>query len=103
MADIIPSYEVMNQHGWSRVLHQNQLLLIVSEVSIPLCMGSCHTWDRCNSPTPCKTTSVRGDEKRTPQEKDGKAMTQRPTSKASLGWKNGEVAAYTMDVYWSIH
>ena len=69
----IPSYEVTNQHGQSPVLHQNQLLLITSEVGIPLCMGRHHTQDRCISPTPCKTTSVRGDEKRTPQEKDGKA------------------------------
>ena len=49
MADI-PSYEVMNQHGWSWVLHQNWLLLITSEVGVPLCMGNCHTWDRCTSP-----------------------------------------------------
>ena len=51
----------------------------------------CHTWDRCTSPTPCKTTSVGGDEMRMPQEKDGKAVTQWPTSKASLGWKNGKL------------
>ena len=72
----VPSYEVMNQHGWSQVLHQNQLLLIASEVGVPLCLGSHHTWDRCTSLTPCKTTSVRGDEKRMPQEKDGKVVTQ---------------------------
>ena len=36
----VPSYEVMNQHGQSRVLHQNWLLLIASEVGVPLCMGS---------------------------------------------------------------
>ena len=70
----IPSYKVMNQHGWSWVLHWNQLLLVASEVGIPLCMGNCHTWDRCTSPTPCKTTSPGGDEKKTPQEKDGKAV-----------------------------
>ena len=45
MADI-PSYVVTNQHGRSRVLHQNWLLLVASEVGIPLCMGSRHTWDR---------------------------------------------------------
>ena len=84
----VPSYKVMNQHRWSWVLHQNWLLLITSEIGIPLCMGSCHTWDRCTSPTPCKTTSIGGDEKRMPQEKDGKVVTQQPTSKASLGWKN---------------
>ena len=39
----IPSYKVMNQCGWSRVLHQNWLLLIASEVGIPMCMGSHHT------------------------------------------------------------
>ena len=88
----IPSYKVMNQHGWSWVLHQNWLLLIASEVGVPLCMGSHHTWDRCSIPTPCKTTSIRGDKKRMPQEKDGKVVTQQPTSKASLGGEQ-EVAA----------
>ena len=62
-----------------------------SEVGIPLCMGSHHTWDRCTSPTPCKTTSMGGDDERMPQEKDGKVVTQQPTSKASLGWKNGKL------------
>ena len=42
MADV-PSYKVTNQHRCSRVLHQNWLLLIVSEVGIPLCMGNHHT------------------------------------------------------------
>ena len=74
MADI-PSYKVTNQHRWSQVLHQNWLLLIMSEVGIPLCMGNHHTQDRCTSPTPCKTTSIGGDEMRMPQEKDGKAVT----------------------------
>ena len=90
MADI-PSCKVANQHRWSWVLHQNQLLLIASEVGVPLCMGSCHTQARCTSPTPCKTISVRGDEMRVSQEKSGKAVTQWPTSKASLGWKNGKL------------
>ena len=53
----VPSYEVTNQHGWSQVLHRNWLLLITSEVGIPLCMGTHHTGDRCTSPTPHKTTS----------------------------------------------
>ena len=82
----VPSYKVMNQHGQSRVLHQNQLLLVASEVGVPLCMGSCYTQDRCTSPTPCKTTSMGGDNERMPQGKDGKVVTQQPTSKASLGW-----------------
>ena len=87
----VPSYKVMNQHRWSWVLHQNQLLLVVSEVGVPLCMGNHHTWDRCTSPSPCKTTSLGGDEERTPQEKHGKVVTWWPTSKASLGWKNGKL------------
>ena len=75
MADM-PSYEVTNQHGQSQVLHRNWLLLITSEVGVPLCMGNRHTWDKCTSPTPCKTTSSGGDEKMMPQEQDGKAVTQ---------------------------
>ena len=59
----IPSYEVMNPHRRSCILHQNCLLLVASEVGVPLCMGNHHTWDRCTSPTPCKTTSVRGEMK----------------------------------------
>ena len=76
IATDVPSYKVMNQRGQSQVLHQNQLLLVTSEVGIPLCMGSHHTQDRCTSPTPCETTSVRGDVKRMPQEKNSKAVTQ---------------------------
>ena len=87
----MPSYTVRNQHGWSWVLHQNQLLLVTSEVGIPLCMGNRHTWDRCTSPTPHKTTSLGGDKKIMPQEQDGKAVTWQPTRKASQGWKNGKL------------
>ena len=65
-----------------------QLLLVASEVGVPLCMGNHNAWDRCTSPTPCKTTSVRGEKKWMPQENNGKAVTQWPTRKASLGWKN---------------
>ena len=86
----VPSYKVTNQHGRSWVLHQNWLL-IASEIGVPLCMGSCHTWDRCTSPIPCKTTSARGERKRMPQEKSGKAVTWQPTSKGSLEWKNGKM------------
>ena len=86
----IPSYKVMNQHRRSWVLHGNQLLA-VSEIGIPLCMGSCCTQDRCTSPIPYKTTSVRGERKRMPQQEGGKVVTQWPTSKASLGWKNGKL------------
>ena len=59
----VSSYKVMNQCGRSWVLHQNWRLLIVSEIGVPLCMGSCHTWDRCTSPTPCKSTSVEGEKR----------------------------------------
>ena len=87
----IPSYKVTKQHGKSQVLHQNWLLLVASEVGMPLCMGNCHTWDRCTSPAPCKTTSVIGGRKWMPQENNGKAVTWWPTSKASLGWINGKL------------
>ena len=71
----IPSSEVMNQCGWSRVLHQNQLLLFTSEIGIPLCMGSHHTWDRCTIPTLCKTTFIGSEIKRMPKGGSGKAVT----------------------------
>ena len=87
----VPSYKVMNQPRRSRVLHGNWLLLVASEIGIPLYMGSHHTWDRCTSPIPCKTTSARGERKWVPQEESGKAVTQQPTSKAFLGWKNGKL------------
>ena len=86
----MPSYEVKNQHGWSRVLHQNWLLLIASEVGVPLCMGNHHTQDRCTCPTPHKTTSLGGEEMM-PQEQKCKAVTRQPTRKASQGWKYGKL------------
>ena len=46
----IPSYEVMDQCRWSCILHQNWLLLIASEVGVPLCIGVHHAWDRCTGP-----------------------------------------------------
>ena len=82
----IPSYKVTNQHGRSHVLHQNRLLLIASEVGIPLCIGIHHAQDRCTSPTPCKPTSVGGETKMKPQENNDSAVTQQPTSETSLGW-----------------
>ena len=90
IATDVPSYKVMNQHGRSCVLHWNWLL-ITSEVGVPLCMGNHHTWDRCTSPTPCKTTSVGGEMKWMPQENNGKVVTWWPTSKASLRWINGKL------------
>ena len=87
----VPSYKVTNQHRQSQVLHQNWLLLVASEVGIPLCMGNCHTQYRCTSPTPRKTTSSGGDKMLMPREQNGKVFTQRPTRKASQGWKNGKL------------
>ena len=101
MADV-PSYEVTNQHGWSRVLHQNWLLLIASEVGIPLCMGNHHTRDRCTSPTPHKTTSLGGEEMM-PQEQNGKVGHPMTYQKSFPGVEIQEVAAWIVDVYWSIH
>ena len=46
----VTSYNVTDQHGWSRVLDQNWLLLVMSQVGIPLCMGNCHTWDSVPAP-----------------------------------------------------
>ena len=40
-----------------------------------LVYGNRHTQDRCTSPTPCKTTSLGGDEEMMPQEQNGKAVT----------------------------
>ena len=82
----VPSYQVTNQHRKSHVLHQNWLLLIASEVGIPLCIGICHAWDRCTCPTPCKPTSTGGETKMMPQGNNGSAVTQHPTSETSLGW-----------------
>ena len=90
----IPSYKVANQHRWSQVLHQDWLSLLMSEVGIPLCMGTHHTWNRCTSPTPCKITSTGGDEKKMPQEKDGKAVTPQPISKVPWG---GKMGSYSLD------
>ena len=84
---------VTNQCRRSQVLNCNWLL-ITSEIGIPLCIGSRHTWNRCTSPTPCKTTSARGERKRMPQEKCGKAVTKQPTSKASWGGKMGSCNFY---------
>ena len=84
----VPSYKVMDQHGWSFILHQNQLLLIVPEVGVPLCIGVCHAWDRCTSPTPCKPTSKGSEDVMMPQDSSGQVVTQHLASKTSLGWIN---------------
>ena len=67
---------------------ETDFFLLHQKSVIPLCIGICHTWNRCTSPTPCKTTSTRGEMQMTSQENNGKAVTQWPTRKASLGWIN---------------
>ena len=84
----VPSYKAMDQCQRSHILHWNQLLLITSEVGIPLGIGVCHAWDRCTSPTPHKPTSMGGEIEMMPQENIGSAVTQCPASKTSLGWIN---------------
>ena len=79
-----PSYEVTDQCRWSHILHQNQLL-ITSEVGVPLCIGICHAWDRCTSPTPCKPTSKGSEGMMMPQECSGRVVTQCLASKTFLG------------------
>ena len=87
----IPSYEVMDQHRWSHILHWNWLLLITSEIGIPLCKGVCHAWDRCASPTPHKPTSKGSEDVMMLQESSGQAVTQCLASKTSLVWINGKL------------
>ena len=87
----IPSYEVTDQCRQSCILHWNQLLLIATEVGIPLCIGVCHAWDRCTSPTPGKPTSKGSEGRMMPQENSGWAVTQQPSSKTSMGWINGKL------------
>ena len=83
-----PSYKVTDQHRRSHILHQNQLLLITSEIGVPLCIGICLALDRCTSPTSCKATSTGGETRMMPQKSSGSTVTQCPTSKASLWWIN---------------
>ena len=90
MTDVL-SYEVMDQCGWSYILHQNQLLLIASEVGIPLCIGVHHAWYRCTSPIPHKPTSKGSKDMMMPQESSGQAVTQCSASKTSLVWINGKL------------
>ena len=87
----IPSYEVMDQHGQSCILHHNQLLLVVSETGVPLCVGVHQAWDRCTSPTPVKPTLRGSDSKTTPWEDSGLAITKHQARKTSLGWINGKL------------
>ena len=84
----VPSYKVMDQCGQSHILHWNWLLLIASEVGVPLCIGVCHAWDRCTSPTPGKPTSKGSEVRMMPEDNSVWAVTQCPSSKTSIGWIN---------------
>ena len=87
----VPSYEVMDQCGRSCILHQNKLLLIASDIGVPLCIGVHHAWDRCTSPILCKPTSKGSEGMMMPQESSGWVVTQCSASKTSLGWINGKL------------
>ena len=91
IATDVPSYKVMDQCRWSCILHRNWLLLVTSEVGIPLCIGVHHAWDRCTSPTPCKPTSKGSEDMIMPQESSGQMVTQCLAGKTSLGWINGKL------------
>ena len=90
IATDIPLYEVQDQQGNSHILHHNSLLLVASEVCIPLHVGVCQVWDRCTSPTPGKPTPKGSDSKTLPQEDNGLAITQHQARKTPLGW-NGKL------------
>ena len=47
----ISLYKVKDQHVHSHILYHNQLLLIVSDAGIPMCVGVHQVWDGCTSPT----------------------------------------------------
>ena len=87
----VPSHEVTDQHRQSHILHQNQLLVIMSEVGNPLSIGVHHAWDRCTSPSPCKPISKGSEDMMMPQESSGQVVTQHPVGKTSLGWINGKL------------
>ena len=71
-----PSYKVMDQCRQSCILHWNWLLLITSEVDIPLCVGVCQAWDQCTSPTSVKPNPKGSDSKDTPWVDSGLTITQ---------------------------
>ena len=87
----ISSYKVMDQSRRSCILHQNWLLLIASEVGVPLCICVCHAWDRCTSPTLWKPISKGSEDTMMPQENSGWAVTHHSASKTSLGWIYGSL------------
>ena len=87
----IPSYEVMDQHGQSGILHCNQLLLVQSATGGPLRVGVCRVQEQCASPNPVKPTPKGSGSEIMPQVDSGLVSTQCQTSKTSLGWINGKL------------
>ena len=54
-------------------------------------MGNHHTWEGVPVPPQARLPPQEVNEERMPQENNGKVVTRQPTSKASLGWKNGKL------------
>ena len=65
--------------------------LSCQRLAFPCVWAAIMHWTGVPVPPPHKTTSSGGDEEMMPQEQDVKAVTWWPTSKASLGWKNGKL------------
>ena len=86
----VPSYKVTDQHGQSCILHQNWLLLITSEVGIPLCMGICHAWTDVPAP-PHASQLSREVKVGWCHKRIVVVLTQCPASKTSLRWINGKL------------
>ena len=71
----VPSYKVKDQWGNSHILHCNWLLLVTSEVAIPLHVGVFQVQDKCTRPTPVKPTPEGSDSKTILQEDNGVVIT----------------------------
>ena len=82
---------------------RNLLLLITSDIGVPLCIGIHHAWDRYTSPIQHKPTSKGSEDRMMPQESSGIVVTQHPVSKTSLRWIDGKFMTSTMDIYQSVH
>ena len=87
----IPSYKVTNQHGWSQVLHKTVFFSSHQRLAFPCVWAAVIHGTGVPAPPHARLCLLEVDEKRMPQEKSGKAVTWWPTSKVSLGWKNGKL------------
>ena len=88
IATYIPSYEVMDQHRQSCILHCNWLLLITSAAGITLCLGVFQVQAWCTSPTSSMPTPRGSDSEIIPWEGGGLMSTQHQARETSLGWIN---------------